>query len=104
MNTVINKGMRGTWQAETFVPFKGEKQLQVSTFKNHRGNLVTVVKVVTVAKGLITYTPFSDYNTQADGTQDRCTKANVESQHSKVLVEIEQYREEAEKFYKEQSK
>lgn len=108
MNTIVNKGMRGTWQAETFLPFNAEKQLRISTLKNHRGNLVTNLAVVKVIQGngyqSVEYTPFSDYNVQAEGTQDRCTKANVEAQHSKVLGEIEHYRAEALKHYEEKAK
>lgn len=102
--TKLAKDMRGNWTAYTTFPVEGRKgfDLTVRTVKVFSGSLVTTAEVTARDDklGFSSHRVYVDFSKRLAITGDRCTKGNVERQHTQALESLPTLKLEVEAHYK----
>lgn len=96
--TLFRKDFRKAWRAESRVrlgvdetdPAKPARwQLDITTSKNDRGELVSSASVAKIDGGFATHRMFADYSRNIFRRTARCTEKNIEAQHNEALAMLE---------------
>lgn len=95
----IFKSCYGTWMAESFLPFKENKKICVTTMKRSSGNIATTAKVGIQEDYFFTFSPFTDFNQTLIQSSERCTKPAIERQHTAALAMLDSIRNQALNHY-----
>jgi hypothetical protein len=88
----IFKSCYGTWMAESFLPFKENQKICVTTMKRSSGNITTTAKVGIQEDYFFVFSPFTDFNQTLISSSERCTKPAVEQQHIAALAMLDSIR------------
>lgn len=103
----IRKGWDKQWSASSYIELENGRMLKVSTFKNIRGILYTSVQAVKHEKTSTGFSGesfmlFQDYNKIVRHFPEvkRVTETVIGVCHASALMDIKQYVDEANEFYK----
>lgn len=105
LTTYLNRKTYGdkTWTARTREIFelKGKKaQLEVSTSKNDRGQLVTFASIGFInSPGIVTTTIFQDFNERLEVSAARCTEKAVSEQQARWVARWPELKDMVFEFY-----
>jgi hypothetical protein len=88
----------------TEVMLTPDRKLDLTTFQNFSGELVTTASVLNRLTGancthMFGHRMMGDYNRRFAANKVRMTKGNVEAQHNKYLAELDQIAEDATRYY-----
>ena len=101
MKTRINRGLHGSWQAETWVPLDANAGLRISTRKVAQGALVTSATRMTLNDGVVSYMMFRDFHKIYLAMNTRVTQNAVKAQHDEALSMLDKIKADCEAFYAE---
>lgn len=86
----VSKDKRTGWKAESKVMLGDTWQVDITTRKNDRGALVTLVSVGRIERGFLTHRLYSDYMRYAFNRAGvKCTEKNVTNQHTEAVNMID---------------
>jgi hypothetical protein len=94
--TAIHKGMRGTWEAVTYIPMHGKREIEIKTHKTD-GGIVTTARVMTHENGMLVHayglisagigtSGQGDYRERMIVANCRCTEKSVREQHADAIM------------------
>jgi len=102
MKTTIRKNAHGQWKAETIIMLSDTLQFGVSTSKRGDGYVTTHASVGQVSADgcYTTHMMFQDYSkTLHSQKYPRVTSKVIETQHSNIMQDIDDWTNEARAFY-----
>lgn len=91
-----------SWGAKSFEDFELNNRtarLEVSTYKNDRGQLVTLASIGFVKGEIVTFTVFSDWSRRLESRVARCTDKAVSEQQARAVAQWGQLKQEVVEFY-----
>lgn len=96
----VTKDNRGNYKTDSRVAISNGRTLQISTFKNGSGAVVSYVTAGTVEDGHFSFMMFGDFMKQIKQTfHKRITADVVGTQHDDVIRNLGGVKAEAEAFY-----
>ena len=99
MKTRINRGLHGSWQAETWIPLDANTGIRLSTRKVAQGALVTSATRMTLNDGVVSYMMFRDFHKIYLAMNARVTQNAVKAQHDEALSMLDKIKSDCAEFY-----
>lgn len=86
--TVVQKSVRGTWEAQDHIELVAARVLKIHTHKVSDGTLVTTATVHQQDGNFLSHRMFTDFSQRMMTAQVRCTEKNVAAQHAAAMAKI----------------
>ena len=83
--TVVQKSVRGTWEAQDHIELGNDRVLRISTHKVSSGALVTTATVQIRDGQFLSHRMYTDFSQRLTARMLRCTEKNVTLQHADVM-------------------
>ncbi len=86
--TIVQKSIRGSWEAVDELEIGSDRVLKVSTHKVSSGDIVTTATVLKRDNGFLSHMMFRDYSKRLLVSAVRCTEKNVTAHHATALMQL----------------
>ena len=91
--TVVQKSVRGTWEAQDSIELGDDRVLKFHTHKVSDGALVTTATVQLRDGRFLSHRMFTDFSQRLMTAQVRCTEKNVAAQHTEAIAKLAEIKE-----------
>lgn len=91
--TVVQKSIRGTWEAQDHIELGNDRVLRINTHKVSSGHLVTRATVQLRDGMFLSHRMFTDFSQCMATTNARCTEKNVTLQHAECMRKVDELKE-----------
>lgn len=86
--TIVQKSIRGTWEAVDEIELGSGRVLKVSTHKVSSGDIITTATVLKREGGFLSHMMFQDFSQRLLVSAVRCTEKNVTAHHATALMQL----------------
>lgn len=97
--TTVQKGLRGTWEAQDHIELGNDRVLRISTHKVSDGTLVTTATVQIRDGNFLSHRMFQDFSQRMMTADARCTEKNVAAQHAECMKKVDELKEAVTAWY-----
>lgn len=91
--TVVQKSVRGTWEALDHIELGNDRVLRINTHKVSSGELVTRATVQVRDGRFLSHRMYTDFSQCLKTSRDRCTEKNVSAQHAEAVSKLAEIKE-----------
>ncbi len=91
--TVVQKSIRGTWEAQDHIELDSSHVLAINTHKVSSGSVVTTATVQIRDGMYLTHRMFTDFSQRLMTARVRCTEKNVTVQHAEAMTKLSEIKE-----------
>jgi hypothetical protein len=97
--TIMQKSIRGTWEARDSIELGNDRVLQISTHKVSSGDIVTTATVQLRDGKFLSHRMFTDFSQRMVTAAVRCSEKNVAEQHAACMTKVEELKEAVTAWY-----
>ena len=91
--TVVQKSVRGTWEAQDHIELGNDRVLRIITMKNSYKQLATTATVQIRDGMFLSHRMFTDFSHTIKVSWDRCSEKNVAAQHAECMKKLPELKE-----------
>ena len=91
--TVVQKSIRGTWEAQDHIELGNDRVLRINTHKVSDGSVVTSATVQIRDGMFLSHRMFTDFSQRMMTAAIRCSEKNVTEQHAQCMVKLAELKE-----------
>ena len=91
--TVVQKGVRGTWEAQDHIELGNDRVLRINTHKVSDGSVVTTATVQIRDGMFLSHRMFTDFSQRMMTAAVRCSEKNVAGQHAECMKKLPELKE-----------
>ena len=91
--TVVQKSVRGTWEAQDHIELGNDRVLRINTHKVYWGDLETTATVQIRDGMFLSHRMFTDFSQRMMTAAVRCSEKNVAAQHAECMKKLPELKE-----------
>ena len=91
--TVVQKSIRGTWEAQDHIELGNDRVLRINTHKVSDGSIVTSATVQIRDGMFLSHRMFTDFSQRMMTADVRCSEKNVAAQHAEAMGKLVELKE-----------
>ena len=91
--TVVQKSVRGTWEAQDHIELGNDRVLRINTHKVSDGSIVTSATVQIRDGMFLSHRMFTDFSQRMMTAAVRCSEKNVAAQHAEAMGKLAELKE-----------
>ena len=97
--TVVQKSVRGTWEAQDHIELGNDRVLRINTHKTSSGEVVTTATVQLRDGMFLSHRMFTDFSQRMMTAEIRCSEKNVAAQHAECMKKLNELKEAVTAWY-----